>query len=129
LIDVRIDSTGASPGHRQVPARSAPRLTNPRTQPLYAVTSARPGCDPLTLSKEIVMLKRIAILTGLVAVFGAHTALATPTLNLHGYPPGVGAPEASSVPRAADRSTVAHERGWESASRGRSPNASFTWNP
>jgi hypothetical protein len=75
------------------------------------------------------MLKRIAILTGLIAAFGAHTALATPTLNLHGYPPAVGAPEASAVPRAADRSTVAHERGRDLASQGQSPNAPFTWNP
>jgi hypothetical protein len=72
------------------------------------------------------MLKRIAILTGLIAAFGAHTALANPTLNLHGYPPGVGA---SAVPRAANRSTIAHERSRDPASGGQSPNAPFSWNP
>jgi hypothetical protein len=128
LVGTRIPSTATASRQREIPSQGRQLLTGAHAAAV-PVIRARASCDPSTLSKEIIMLKRIAILTGLIAAFGAHTALATPTLNLHGYPPSAGAPETSAVPRAADRSTVAHERGWDSASLGQSPNAPFTWNP
>jgi hypothetical protein len=72
------------------------------------------------------MLKRIAIVSGLVAAFGAQIALATPTLDLSGTPPMQSAREAQAVPQATNR---APERFPDSGARAQGPNAPFTWNP
>ena len=75
------------------------------------------------------MLKRIAIVTGLFTVLGAHAALATPTLDLGGVPPMPSAREVQPGPQAAGQTNRGSERFVDSGTRVQSPKAPFYRSP